>query len=133
MPKLWQRDGEFAFHDAITRLSKLRQTPSPEVSYREQNYTDVSEDPNYVLRFEEELQLADHLGYLAQGCEGFPEIAAVCIEEQQDQHGLIVRLARNELHPSADLSGLRNLLRSIGECSSSCMAELVSLHNIGKY
>ncbi|CCF46131.1 hypothetical protein CH063_03791 [Colletotrichum higginsianum] len=105
MPPWWDEDGERAFHEAVFKLSSLRQTPCPDVYYRQKPRTDPR-SPGYILSLQDELQLADHIAFLAHDCEGPLPIAAVCIEEQQDHPGLRVRLARNHLRSPDDVRAL---------------------------
>ncbi|OHW92258.1 hypothetical protein CSPAE12_09271 [Colletotrichum incanum] len=70
MPLLWTNDDEFAFHQAVVNLEQCRGAPS---------------SPNYVLRIEHEMQLANHIAFVSHSCEGPLEITAVCIEEQPSQ------------------------------------------------
>lgn len=117
MPVFWTVDDEARIHRAIVQLSKLRQTPRQEVNYRQQ-YQGNSKASDYILRFEDEMQLADHVAFVAHGCEGFSEIAAVCIEEQPNQQGLLVRLARNELRYTREVENIRGLLQVLEDCAS---------------
>ncbi|KXH62680.1 hypothetical protein CNYM01_13107 [Colletotrichum nymphaeae SA-01] len=64
------------------------------------------------------MQLADHVAYLAHSSERFEKIAAVCVEEQPDQKGLLIRLARNELRDTEELESIRGLLRVLEHCAS---------------
>ncbi|OHE94864.1 hypothetical protein CORC01_09783 [Colletotrichum orchidophilum] len=75
----------------------------------------------HVLRLEDETQLADHVALIAHSSEGFPEIAAVCIEEQPDQQGLIIRLARKELQRTEEVESIRGLLGVLEGCTSGVL------------
>ncbi|KZL64543.1 deaminase [Colletotrichum tofieldiae] len=108
MPLLWTIDDETKFHQAVAQVSKLRQTPFQEANYRHQYRGD-------------EMQLADHVALIAHSSEGFPEIAAVCIEEQPDQQGLLIRLARNELQRTEEVESIRSLLRVLEGCASGVL------------
>ncbi|KAI3532642.1 hypothetical protein CABS02_13787 [Colletotrichum abscissum] len=116
MPLLWTTDDEIKFHQAVVRLSKLRQTPHQEVNYRQQ-YRESRQSSDHVLRLQDEMQLADHVAYLAHSSEGFEKIAAVCVEEQPDRKGLIIRLARNELRDTEEVESIRGLLRILEDCA----------------
>lgn len=116
MPPWWDEDGERAFHEAVFKLSSLRQTPCPDVYYRQKPQRDPR-SPGYILRLQDELQLADHIAFLAHDCEGPLPIAAVCIEEQQDHPGLRVRLARNHLRSPDDVRGIGQLLGVLQDCA----------------
>ncbi|TQN67035.1 hypothetical protein CSHISOI_08422 [Colletotrichum shisoi] len=105
MPPWWDDDGERAFHEAVFQLSCLRQTPCPDVYYRQKPRRDPR-SPGYILRLQDELQLADHIAFPAHDCEGPLPIAAVCVEERQDHPGLRVRLARNHLKSPDDVRAL---------------------------
>ncbi|KAK7433960.1 hypothetical protein Landi51_13735 [Colletotrichum acutatum] len=124
MPLLWTTDDGIEIHQAVLRLSKLRQTPHQEVNYR-QRYRESRQPSDHVLRPEDEMQMADHIAYLAHSSEGFAEIAAVCVEEQPDQQGLLIRLARNELRDTEEVENLRGLLRVLEECASGGMSPVV--------
>ncbi|KAK2001005.1 hypothetical protein LX36DRAFT_698582 [Colletotrichum falcatum] len=117
MPLLWAIDDETRFHQAIAQVSRLRQTPFREANYRHQ-HREAPRFSDHVLRPEDEMQLADHVALIAHSSEGPLEIAAVCIEEQPDQQGLRVRLARNELKRAEDVESVRGLLRVLESCAS---------------
>jgi hypothetical protein len=105
MANFWTRELKAQFHCAIEALYGKTQNPFEEVNYRAQgSRPDTSQ---YILRFEHELQLVDHLAFLAQTREGVKEISAACVQETDD--GLIVFLATNEGVASKTLLGLRAL------------------------
>ncbi|KZL65166.1 ott 1508-like deaminase [Colletotrichum incanum] len=124
MPLLWTINDETKFHQAIAQLSKLRQTPLQEANYRHQ-YRGGPQSSDHVLRLEDEMQLADHVAFIAHSSEGFPEIAAACIEERPDQQGLLIRLARNELRRTEEVKSIRCLLRVLEGCASGGMLAIL--------
>ncbi|KAK2059324.1 hypothetical protein LY76DRAFT_653434 [Colletotrichum caudatum] len=117
MPLLWTIDDETKFHQAIVQVSKLRQTPRQEANYRHQ-YRGGPQSSDHVLRLKDEMQLADHVTFIAHSSEGFSEIAAACVEERPDQQGLLIRLARNELQRTEEVESIRCLLRVLEGCAS---------------
>jgi len=80
------------------------------VSYRD---LPTEADTNtYTLLLRDELQLADHVAFLAHSQEGIEAISGACVEEIQA--GLIVRLASNHTPCPATVSGLRKILGTVG-------------------
>ncbi|KAK2005404.1 hypothetical protein LZ32DRAFT_510872, partial [Colletotrichum eremochloae] len=120
MPLLWTIEDETKFHQAIVQVSKLRQTPRQEANYRHQ-YRGGLQSSDHVLRLEDEMQLADHVAFIAHSSEGFSEIAAACVEERPDQQGLLIRLARNELQRTEEVESIRCLLRVLEGCASGVL------------
>lgn len=125
MPALWTATHELEFHQATFCLSKLRQTPREEINYR-QTYLDDPRSPEHIFRFEDELQLADHIAYLVHGSERPLEIAAACIEEQQSPPGLVFRVARNKLQHAEDVQNLGELLGIVERCARNSKWRTVS-------
>jgi hypothetical protein len=72
---------------------------------------------SHVLHLNDELQLADHVAFLAHNCEGFPAIASVCVEEQPDGQGLSLRLARNKLQDLRETKDLQKVLDVLENCA----------------
>ena len=68
--------------------------------------------PETSCSLRDELQLADHVAFLAHSQEGVEAISGACVEE--GQAGLIVRLASNHTPCPATVSGLQRLLCSVG-------------------
>jgi hypothetical protein len=114
MPELWTENAKTSFHKATFALAKTRQNPLPPIDYRSQLHSHSIDQQNHLLSLEDELQLADHIAFLAHTGEGFAAIAAVCIEERQD--GLIVRLARNKLRQVGVVKGLEQVLGVLQKC-----------------
>ncbi|KAK2036514.1 hypothetical protein LZ31DRAFT_571371 [Colletotrichum somersetense] len=110
MPLLWTIDDETKFHQAIVQVSKLRQTPGQEANYRHR-YRGGPQSSEHVLRLEDEMQLADYVAFIAYSSEGFPDIAAACIEQRPDQQGLLIRLARNKLQRTDEVESIRNAVQ----------------------
>ena len=72
----------------------------------------VDDQPStHLLRFKHELQIADHIAYLAHSQECVEAISAACVEEHDD--GLVLRLASNHSPTDFTIAGLRTLLGSI--------------------
>lgn len=114
MLSLWTRELKISFHKTVFELAKTRQNPLPPINYRGQLHESNVRQLEHVLSLKDELQLADHIAFLAQVSEGFAPISAVCIEERQA--GLKVVLARNELRDAHVLKGLRQVVQALGRC-----------------
>lgn len=118
MPNLWTAELQYAFHSTVEKLHKrVEKNPLAEVDYRTQNrqYEKRNDNSQYTLSLMHELQLADHLAFLAHTEEGVKAISAVCVEEKGDgldegDDGLLVILASNETPSDETVSGLQTLL-----------------------
>lgn len=113
MSSIWTPSDESAFHTAIFKLAKLRQTPEKDVNYRDQQPDDLVQRTEHTLSFAEELQLADHMAFLCHVSEGFAAISAACIEEQPHKSTLIIRVARNHMKEAKQVEGLQNILHVV--------------------
>ncbi|KAK1656901.1 hypothetical protein BDP55DRAFT_55737 [Colletotrichum godetiae] len=111
-----------AFVLLYSALSCERHRDSGQALHRYRHrYRGGSQSSNHILRLEDGIQLAGHVAFLPQRSEGFAEIAAVCIEEQPNHQGLIIRLARNELQRTEEVESIRGLLRVLEDCASEGM------------
>lgn len=121
MPLLWTINNEIEFHRAIVQLSKLRQTPPPgsQLPASIPGRFPILEPYSATWRRDSTGRL--HVAFLAHRSEGFAEIAAVCIEEQPNHQGLIIRLARNELQQIEEVESIRVLLRVLEDWASEGM------------
>jgi hypothetical protein len=130
MPSLWTVTDELAFHKAMVTLAKTRQNPRPDENYRRSIRNPLSQSSAHVLRLEDELQLADHLAFLAHNCEGFPAITSICIEEHPGKQGLTVRLVRNELRDDLATGDIRKVLHLLQRCATQgkCKAVFLNPH-----
>jgi len=109
MPYLWTPELRQDFHEALETLHAETKTPSLEASYNESL---IAVDPkNYTLRIRDELQLANHIAFLAHSQEGVEAISGACVEEVGD--GLTIRLASNHTPSPGTVSELRNILSTM--------------------
>lgn len=111
MPSLWTARLRQDFHQALETLHAETKTPSPEVSYDESLIGTGSK--NYTLRMRDELQLANHIAFLAHSQEGVEAISGACVEEVGD--GLTIRLASNHTPTPDTVSELRNILSTMSK------------------
>lgn len=106
MTPLWTPELRRDFHEAVETLHAINEVPSEERDYRPL----LPDIPStyHTLRLGDELQLADHVAYLAHSQEGVHAISAACVEESDN--GLVIRLASNSTPSSQTVSGLRKIL-----------------------
>lgn len=104
MPYLWTARLRQDFHQALETLHAETKTPSLEVSYNEIG----TGSKNYTLRMRDELQLVNHIAFLAHSQEGVEAISGACVEEVRD--GLTIRLASNHTPSPDTVSKLQNIL-----------------------
>lgn len=78
------------FYQAVQNLRKRTDQPSEEHSYR---CIPPSQSAKYLLKAEDEMQLADDIAFLAQSQEGVENVTAVTLQEKA--HGLVICLASN--------------------------------------
>jgi hypothetical protein len=99
------------FHTTVEALYAARENPVGDVAYRDGYRLEYGATGPYTMRFLDELQVADHVAFLAHAQEGPRAVSAVCVEERSD--GLLLRLASNE-RPLQDVAaGLRKLFRDL--------------------
>lgn len=106
MTSLWTPELRRDFHEAVEVLHEITEMPSEERDYR----SSLQDIPStyHTLRLGDELQLADHVAFLAQSQEGALEISAACVEESDN--GLVIRLASNRTPSTRTVSGLKKIL-----------------------
>ena len=73
MPDFWTPRLRRDFHQAVETLHGVTKNPSAEVSYREP--PTEANSKNYTLRLKDELQLANHIAFLAHSQEGVEAIS----------------------------------------------------------
>lgn len=95
----------------MEELFSTAQNPIEERAYRE-TLADTS-PTSHTLRFKDELQLADHIAFLAHSQEGVHAISAACIEEKHAE--ITIRLASNHTPSVPTVSGLRKILHTFSE------------------
>jgi hypothetical protein len=110
MPNFWTTDLRRDFHQAVNRLHRVERSPSGEKHYRHSLPQGDGASP-YTLRLRDELQMADHIAFLAQSQEGVESISAVCVEESAN--GLVFRLASNHTPSVSTIAGLRKFLNTL--------------------
>jgi hypothetical protein len=98
------------FHQAVEALRNVTENPLSEELYRVRE-PDGHCGSTRILRFGDELQIADHIAFLAHSEQGVEAISAVCVEERVN--GLVFRLASNSTPSEATVSGLKILLEDL--------------------
>jgi hypothetical protein len=109
MPDLWTPKLRKDFHEALETLYAETRTPSAEALYCES--LSEADSKNYTLRLRDELQLANHIAFLAHSQEGAGAISGACVEEVRD--GLIIRLASNQTPSKDTVSKVRDILNTL--------------------
>ncbi len=107
--QLWTPNLERDFHRAVETLHEITENPTVEASYCQPSTEADSE--NYVFRLRDELQLINHIAFLAHSQEGVKSISGACAEEVRG--GLIIRLASNHTPSPDTVSGLRKILSTV--------------------
>jgi len=94
MPSPWNAELLCKFHTTVEALYTAHENPVGDIAYRDDyRLEDLATRP-YTMRFLDELQVADHVAFLAHAQEGAQAVSAVCVEERSN--GLLLRLASNE-------------------------------------
>ncbi|KAH8657903.1 hypothetical protein BX600DRAFT_524038 [Xylariales sp. PMI_506] len=112
MPNLWEPKLRRDFHRAVESLHNVTRNPAAEFMYRDSGAPEP-DSPSYTLRLRDELQLADHIAFLAHSQEGVQAVSGVCVEETVD--GLVIRLASNHTPIKSTEDGLRRILNTVSE------------------
>ena len=107
MPTFWTPLMEQRFHRAVAALQRVAKDSSDEIVYGDPQLRD-DQTGGYSLKFKHELQIANHMAYLAHSEEGVEAISAACVEEHDG--GLVLRLASNHSPTASTVAGLRALL-----------------------
>ncbi|KAF7882302.1 uncharacterized protein EAF01_011754 [Botrytis porri] len=83
------------FHEIVQQLFLKNQEPIRPQNYRSGTFR---QSKNYMLLYEEEQHLADHIAVLAQAREGATSVSAAMIQEcnGRDSPSLTIRIASNE-------------------------------------
>ncbi|RJE17276.1 hypothetical protein PHISCL_10387, partial [Aspergillus sclerotialis] len=106
----WTFPSSRAFYQAVLNLRKLTEQPSKEHYYRDLK---PPQSKAHVLRYEDEMQFADNIAFLAQWQEGVETVSAVTLQE--NTNGLVILLASNHTPSESIVSGLRNVLALTSE------------------
>jgi hypothetical protein len=109
MPYLWTPRLREDFHQALETLYAETKIPCAEAAYCEPLTEEGSK--NYTLRLRDELQLANHIAFLAHSQEGVEAISGACVEDVGD--GLVIRLASNHTPSQGTVSQLRRILSTM--------------------
>lgn len=102
------------FYQAVQNLRRLTDQPSHEESYR---INSPSQSTKYILKAEDEMQLADNVAFLAHSQEGVENVTAVTLRE--NAHGLVICLASNHTPPSTTISELSEVMALVSEYAST--------------
>lgn len=108
MPSLWTPKLREEFHSAVEDLYSNVQNPLEEKVYRE-SLSQACPTP-HTLRLKYELQMADHIAFLAHSQEGTRAISAACVEETHT--GFTIRLASNHTPSLPTVECLRKILHT---------------------
>ncbi|KAH8771770.1 hypothetical protein F5883DRAFT_415569, partial [Diaporthe sp. PMI_573] len=117
MVSLWTRELRQGFHEAVEDLHAITANPSEERDYRD-SLPDIP-STHYALRLRDELQLADHIAFLAHSQEGVHAISAACVEESDT--GLVIRLASNSTPSTLAVTGLTKILNTFSNCARQAL------------
>ncbi|PKS05163.1 hypothetical protein jhhlp_008531, partial [Lomentospora prolificans] len=109
MPDFWTSTLQDRFHQAVKTLHSVTDKPCDEAAYRSQPSDE--DGSQHKLRFRHELQIVDHIAYLAHSQQGVESISAACVEEHTD--GLVVRIASNHTPTKETVTGLNRILNTI--------------------
>lgn len=109
MHNLWIPKLQQDFHEAIENLHLGTAIPSQELSY-DQFHTE-EESTKYSFCLGDELQLANHIAFLAHSNEGVEAISAACVEEGENI--LTIRLASNHPPSQSTVKKLQDILNIV--------------------
>lgn len=90
---------------------------SPKI-HRREDWPIRNDNALYTLPFEIEGQLANDFAFLAAAEEGTRAVSAVGLEQRIERHGLIIRLAANEVVPKQVPEAFKNMFDILGNCAS---------------
>ncbi|TVY18376.1 hypothetical protein LARI1_G003946 [Lachnellula arida] len=114
-PGIWTRDISQSFYGNVNTLSKKlrpKQSPRAPKNYR-QSAPRVKETKQYLLSYEEELHLADHIAFLAHIEEGVEFGSAAVLQEMGDPPGFTFRLASNHTPRPTVVNGIERILEIV--------------------
>ena len=107
----WTDDAKRIFHENVRALKGKHQDPCLPRNYRTRR---LPTSECHRLSFEDELQIADHIAYLAHYKEGSERVAAAVVQELQDgKPGLVIRLAANKTPPTEIMAGLEKIIEVV--------------------
>ncbi|TVY49255.1 hypothetical protein LOCC1_G000808 [Lachnellula occidentalis] len=112
LPGIWTADLSRSFYGNVNALSnklKGNQSPRAPKNYR-QSVPRAKEMKGYLLSYEEELHLADHIAFLAHVEEGVEYVSAAVLQEMSDPPGFTFRLASNQTPRSTVVNGIEKIL-----------------------
>lgn len=101
------------FYQAVRNLCNLTDQPSEECSYRA---IPLSQSAKYLLKAEDEMQLADDIAFLAQRQEGVENVTAVTLQEKAN--GLVICLASNHTPADKTVHELNQIMALVSEYAS---------------
>ncbi|TVY32810.1 hypothetical protein LSUB1_G007677 [Lachnellula subtilissima] len=112
LPGIWTSDISQSFYGNVNTLSKKlkpNQSPRAPKNYR-QSAPRAKETNKYLLSYEEELHLADHIAFLAHAEESVEFVSAAVLEEMSDPPGFTFRLASNHTPRPTVINGIEKIL-----------------------
>ncbi|KAH7363551.1 hypothetical protein B0T11DRAFT_353892, partial [Plectosphaerella cucumerina] len=108
----WTPASSRDFHTSVAKLRQLTEIPSNPQYYRSRP---VPVPEGHVLSFEDELQIADNMAYLAHRSEGAVMVSAVTLQERSS--GLVVVLASNSTPSPPVIHGFKKILNIVSRYS----------------
>lgn len=123
---IWHSVDHDEFRRHVVALSRAsHDVPAdPRVYTRDewQRPRNAREGPSHILPFDVEQQLADGIAVVAAAEEGARAVSAVCLEEESDPPGLVLRLAANDTIPDQVAETLVKMFGQLEKCArrSSC-------------
>lgn len=131
-PGIWTRDISQRFYGNVNTLSKRlkpKQSPRAPKNYR-QSAPRVKETKQYLLSYEEELHLADHIAFLAHVEEGVEFVSAAVLQEMSDPPGFTFRLASNHTPRPTVVNGMERILEIVrGHAEAGMLADSLNIHS----
>lgn len=101
------------FYQAVRNLHNLTDQPSEEHSYRT---IPLSQSAKYLLKAEDEMQLADDIAFLAQWQEGVESVTAVTLQEKANE--LVICLASNHTPADKTVHELKQIMALVSKYAS---------------
>jgi hypothetical protein len=109
---IWTPDISRKFYEDVNALSrklKPKQSPRAPKNYRG-GAPRAKETKRYILPYEEELHLADHIAFLAHVVEGVEYVSAAVLQEMSDPPSFTFRLASNHTPRPHVVDGIERIL-----------------------
>lgn len=119
---IWHGQGLANFRKHVVALqrvsNKIPADPQEHSANLWISQTSTTEARN-VLPFDVEQRIADDLAFIAAAEEGVKAISAVALEAHVSGHGLIVRLAANQVIPNTVPGAFGHIFELLSRCARS--------------